>query len=197
VSCLVRGFLLTSFILFAACAGRPPIDSDDGTATCPDLSGTYCASGTRLDYYDTKPQYTHLPFYFGLDRIPERKDADEVHLDARPDGSLTLTLYAGNEEVSRTEIPRSTFQCDADQVAIRMGTEPWGGSIFVFAVGASSGWWIFDKGEGGSLDVTEKRRETGAVMLVVPLVLNNESTIEFKPASGGNCQSHAQLFGAH
>jgi hypothetical protein len=173
-------------LLLTACAGSPPVDTGAGSADCPDMSGSYCASGLLWQKGSTELTPAYLPHYLGVPR--EKWDAvDRVDIEGVTAGLLKLTLRAGERELTQTEISAPVLVCGSGRVALQMDAIPWGGAGAILALGASSGWRLFQRNDDGSLRVEEQRHETGTVFLVMPLYINSAAWLRFSPYADNAC----------
>jgi len=175
-------------VLLAACAGRPPVAVEAGTATCPQLTGSYCARGQRWEQGNTDIKTTYLPYTLGIASAPGWDTVDHVEIQGVDDGLLTIVLWAGDAEFARVELREPELMCGGDRVLLKMDKMMWSGGLELLAFGGSGGWRQFRRGDDGILRVEENRRETGAVFLVVPLVMHSDAQMQFPPTGEGGCE---------
>jgi hypothetical protein len=176
---------LAALALMTACAGRPPVEPEAGSAGCPQLTGSYCANGEVWEEGSTAVTRTYLPYRLGIDSTAGWDTVDRVDLDGATDGVLTIVLRAGAQEFARAELSGEDFFCGDERLMLRMNAMMWSGGLELGGYGASSGWRQFRRGEDGMLRVDEFRRETGAIFFVIPLRFKTDSHMRFLPAADG------------
>lgn len=174
-------------VVLTACAGKPPIKMSDNNGPCPTVSGIYCATGSISEKSYIDPDRTYLPYYLGIESSPGWDTVDTVEIEGVSDGYLKLILRAGDDEFARAEVSRSELLCEADRFAMRMNTIPWGGAGPILALGASSGWRVIQRDSDGVLHIDQKRRETGTLMLVIPLIRRSQRNMQFQPVGESGC----------
>lgn len=172
-------------VLLSACAGRPPVEPEAGSAACPQLTGSYCANGEVWEEGETAVGRTYLPYRLGIDSTEGWDTVDRVDLDGATDGLLTIVLRAGEQEFARAELSSEDFFCGDDRLMLRMDKMMWSGGLELGGYGASAGWRQFQRGEDGILRVDEFRRETGAIFFVIPLRFKTDSHMRFLPVTDG------------
>ncbi len=172
--------------VIGACAGQPEMDIA-ADASCPELTGSYCAFGQKWEKGQTRLEPAFLPNHLGIERQEGWPDVDRVDFEGASNGTLTITLLNAGTEVDKAVISQPAMVCGNDRTAIRMDTVPWGGAGLVLAFGASAGWSLLQRHQDGSLRIEQQRNETGTLFLVIPLHFSNDSALRFGPYEAGEC----------
>jgi len=183
-------------VLLGACTAHDPIaDVAPADMRCPELSGSYCAAGRMYDRSQTQLLSARLQWFLPLQEDytalgQEIRNADRVDFTGGHDGRLNITLLADGEKLYSIELDASQFRCGTDTLLLENTGEMWGGIagapvLPIIAAGWSDAHSLFWKGSDGSLRVRKLQRNSGAVMLAIPVNFNEEFWARFKPAEDG------------
>lgn len=186
-------------VLLSACAARDPVAHvDPADARCPDLSGSYCAAGQMYERGASQVSSISLPWFLparGPDTELAQKvlAADRVDLAGGHDGQLQITLSAVGQPVYSVALDDSEFRCGTDTLLLENAGQMWGGvgppMLPIIGMGWSDSHSLFWKGADGSLRARKLRRNSGTVMLAIPVNINEEFWARFRPADDGCDQS--------
>jgi hypothetical protein len=144
-----------------------------------------------LEWQDDRDETekAYLPTYFGIRSADNWQSISRVDIDGPNEVRLKVTLHTDSQMVTSAEISRSDLICQGDRLALEMNKVPWGGAGPILALGASAGWRVFELGDAGNLSIDETRRETGTIMLVIPLRIRTDTRAEFSPAGDNECEA--------
>ncbi len=184
-----RSALLMLLVSVSACAGKSPLGPDTGDSDCPDLTGSYCSIGLEWEGDRGKSERAYLPTYLGIRSTDNWQSISRVDIDGPNEVMLKVTLHTEDQMVTSAEILRSDLICQGDRLAFEMNKVPWGGAGPFLALGASAGWRVIERGDAGNLIINETRRETGTIMLVIPLRIRTDTRAEFPPAGDNECEA--------
>lgn len=181
-------------VLLASCAAHDPVaDVAPAEVRCPDLSGSYCATGRMYERGQSQVSPARLPWFLRLgepDKELDRKiwEADRVDFSGGHDGRLDIALFGGSEEVYSIRLNAGEFRCGAGTLLLENAGEMWGGvgppMMPIIGTGWSDAHSLFWKGDDGSLRARKLRRNSGTVMLAIPVSINEEFWARFKPVDG-------------
>jgi hypothetical protein len=181
--------------LLSACAARDPVAHvDPADVRCPDLSGSYCVVGQMYERGATQVSSISLPWFLPVaDQDTEGAQnilaADRVELTGGHDGQLQITLSAVGQTVYSMRLDAAGFRCGVDTLLLENAGQMWGGMgpplLPIIGVGWSDAHSLFWKGADGSLRARKLRRNSGTVMLAIPVNINEEFWARFRPADEG------------
>lgn len=189
---------LLAAVLLSACAARDPVAHvDPADVRCPELSGSYCATGRMYERGVDQLSSVALQFFLPVgDKDPALNQkiwaADRIDLLGGHDGQLTIKLLAEGQPVSSVTLAAGEFRCGTDTLLLENPGQMWGGvgppMLPIFGVGWSDAHSLLWKSGDGSLRARKLRRNSGTVMLAIPVNINEEFWARFKLADGGCAQ---------
>ena len=182
-------------VLLGVCAARDPVaDVDPADVRCPDLSGSYCVAGQMYERGATQVSSISLPWFLptpdpDTELAQNILAADRVDLAGGHDGQLQITLSAVGQTVYSMSLDAGDFRCGVDTLLLENSGQMWGGMgppmLPIISMGWSDAHSLFWKGADGSLRARKLRRNSGTVMLAIPVNINEEFWARFRPADDG------------
>ena len=185
---------LVATVLLTGCAAHDPVaDVTPAEVRCPELSGSYCAAGKMYERGQNQVSAASLPWFLPVGETDQETSqkiwqADRVSFAGGHDGQLEITLFGGGEQIYSIKLNADEFRCGADTLLLENDGQMWGGvgppMLPIIATGWSDAHSLFWKGSDGSLRARKLRRNSGTVMLAIPVSINEEFWARFKPADG-------------
>ncbi|NJN51311.1 MAG: hypothetical protein HC809_05545, partial [Gammaproteobacteria bacterium] len=113
--------LLIGYVM--GCAGRPPVIMETDTASCPDISGSYCATGSQWRKGSTELSSIDLMWLLGVKPVDPRARADAITIAGVNDASIRIDVLRADEVVGSALITHPDFRCGDDQVMVKMSPQ--------------------------------------------------------------------------
>ncbi|MCB1688533.1 MAG: hypothetical protein KDI33_08610 [Halioglobus sp.] len=192
---ITRAAAVLIAVLLNGCSAHNPVSTTaPADVHCPDLTGSYCATGRMYEKGADRIESASLSMFLPAiepDCYTDRRvcQADRVDFAGGEDGQLRITLYAEGEAVATRSLQGNEFSCGNNTLLLDNDGGLLGGmgppAMPIVAMGWNDAHSLFWRSDDGGLRVRKLGKTTVAVMLAIPVSTDEESWARFRTTEQG------------